>query len=241
MVFYAGASSGVEPLESGDLTSPIITNKDPLPSATDVPKDKVISFHIEDAILGVDLSNTTIYVEGNIAYTSSAFQNPYDDSSSITGNANDYTVQIAKDIDWDSVSTVTVRVVTQDLGTHSTDESWDFDIEDYIGPLVVPINPTNGQIEVALDSNIQLSISDDDSVEANLIKVEIDSGAGFQEAFIYSDSPKFKSGFDGPGSTWQNVGGVYTIVIDPISDFPPSTTIYVRVTATDPTGNATRI
>lgn len=112
---------------------------------------------------------------------------------------------------------------------------------DRLGCLITPISPTQNEANVALDSDIVLSIEDEDTVVEDTIVVEVDKGSGFEDAFRYADSPQFKPGWDGPGSGVLVEGNKYTITIDPTSDLDPATVVQVRVTAADPTGNPERL
>lgn len=76
---------------------------------------------------------------------------------------------------------------------------------------------------------------------ANSIRVNIDTGMGFEPVFDWTRSPKFYPGWDGPGSTFSVGGGEYTIVIDPVTDFTVASLVQVEVLATDPTGNPARL
>lgn len=105
------------------------------------------------------------------------------------------------------------------------------------GCVVSPISPAQNEAGVALDSNITLTIDDEDVVLEDTILIEIDTGSGFEDAFRYADTPQFKPGWDGPSSSVTKVGSKYIIVIDPTSDLNPAVVVQVRVTADDPTGN----
>ena len=112
---------------------------------------------------------------------------------------------------------------------------------DPLGCLITPISPVQDAINVALDSNIVLSIEDEDVVRPETIVVEVHRGSGFETAFRYVDVPQFKTGWDGPSSEISEFEGKYTITIDPSTDFEYATLVQVRVTAADFTGNPERL
>jgi len=109
------------------------------------------------------------------------------------------------------------------------------------GCLVTPISPLQDAVAVALDSNITLTIEDEDLIVPSSIMVEVDGGSGFEIAFRYADPTQFKTGWDGPASQVTVVEGKYTITIDPSVDLGPATAVQVRVTASDYTGNPERL
>ena len=98
---------------------------------------------------------------------------------------------------------------------------------DRLGCLITPISPIQDEADVAVDSNISLTIEDEDLVRSETIVVEVDRGSGFETAFRYADVPQFKTGWDGPASDVSESDGKYTIIIDPSSDLGYSTVVQV--------------
>lgn len=229
-------------LIKSDFNIPIIDSQ--FPTGIDVPLDTLISFSTKDTGgMGIDLSTLDVTVGGVQAIAGGVFQSGWDGpSSAAVGNGYDgYDVVVDPTSDLDAFDSLEVVVSVKDNGGARVILNWSFTTEDVLGVLVTPIDPTNGEIDVPFGSNIEVQLSDEDVVLEDWIKVEVDTGSGFQDAFVFSDTPKFKSGWDGPGSTWDNTGGVYTITIDRTSNFPSGATVQVRVTASDPTGNSTRL
>jgi hypothetical protein len=114
---------------------------------------------------------------------------------------------------------------------------------DVDGPLVVPTDPTQDQVNVSVDSNVTLTVYDESGIDLSTLQVEIDrgEGGGFELAFDYDGVPQFKPGWDGVGSNVSDVAGTYTIVIDPTTDFELTTAVKTRVTAQDIFGNPARL
>jgi len=338
---------------------PYITNQDPAPSDTGVPRDKVLYLEVVDDVSGVDLSQTDLYVEGNLAFVgaTSTFVAPYNGASSavasiakgysfyvhktsdwesykeisvgaeskdgsgnilelaastyyfriedyeaptfhnesptgvgaskttsifveiretsgigvntaeinanvsgisaviggvfqagfsgsIVPNAfNGYNLTIDKDTDYASFASIPVSISAKDLSGNLGSINWTFQVEDYLGPLILPINPINGQIQVAITENISVNLNDEDSIDMATVVIEVDktgTGTSFEVAFT---GGSFTPDFDGPSSMIAPDGtpdDVY-IIIDPVNLLPPNTLIYVRITARDPTGNNERL
>jgi len=216
-----------------DLSGPLITNKDPAPFTTGVDRDKAVSFHIEDTPAGVDLNSTYIYVDAVLVYdgSTSSWHADFDPGSSITGDSSDYTVELVKDVDWDSNATVQIHVVTEDAVGNPTDESWSFEIEDYEGPTISANSPTG--TGVAHDTNISF-VTEDDGSGVDLATLEVVVGGS---SAISGGVPQ--AGWDGPGtSITPNAGNGYDVVIDPTSDLPSYSLISVTVDVDDNDGNS---
>jgi len=213
-----------------DVSGPTITNKDPSPSATGVALDKVVSFHMEDTI-GVDLSNTTIYVGGIVAYNGSTdiWHADFDLGSSIAGAATDYTVQIAKDTDWDPYDIVTIRVVTQDIIAQGTDESWNFRTEDSGLPVIVSNSPT-GTADKSTDISFSVRHTGFSKIDRTAIQCTVEGSDAIINGVI-------QPGWDGPNSAvvYNSYDG-YDVVLDKTTDLPAGTAIDVSVDAGDHDG-----
>jgi len=225
-----------------DVTGPVIDST--FPTGTGASKDTDVSFSIKDVGgSGVDSSTLNVSVGGQSAIISGVFQSGWDGpSSAITPNAfNGYDVVIDKTTDYQSFVSISVSVTVDDLNGNPGSAGWSFQVEDYLGCLVTAVSPTPGQTNFPTTGNITLTIEDEDEVVAASILVEVDLGGGYEIAFSYEAFPQFKPGWDGPASDISELGGVYTIVIDPTTDFVVGSTIYIRVTAADPTGNPERL
>lgn len=227
---------------------PYVDNEDPAPLETDVARTKDVSFDLKDVAggSGINLSSVRIYLEGSLAYNGATdlFQPPYDGTNSErTAITDGHHFVLDKVVDWDAYDTVVVRVVAEDNSSNAIDVTWNFQVEDYQGPLVEPISPLLGSVNVSVGTNITVEVTDESSINLASLQVEVDrgEGGGFELAFDYDGSPQFKTGWDGPASEVSNVGSTYTIVIDPTTDFAVSTVIKIRVTALDQFGNPARL
>jgi hypothetical protein len=224
-----------------DLSGPTISPYGPTGSG--VSKTTPITLSIRDAGSGVAISTLDVSVDAVQAVINGVFQTGFDGpGSQIVPVSGGYDVTIQKTTQYDCYNLTDVSVYVEDLATNITSLSWNFRIEDYLGPLVEPIYPLSGDVNIPAGSNVSFQISDLDSVVAASIKVNIDQGGGVLiPAFDWTASPKFKPGFNGPGSSYGVVGGVYTIVVDPEVDFLVASIARVEVLATDPTGNPARL
>jgi hypothetical protein len=228
--------------KTSDVSDPVIDSNSPTGSGAS--KDANVLFSTKDVGgSGIDPDTINATIGGSNAIVNGVFQSGWDGpASAITPNAFDgYDVVIDKTTDYPSSVSISVNTSVQDNDGHTGLLNWSFQVVDYQGCLITPVSPTNGQMNYPASGNITLTIEDEDEVVASSIMVEIDLGGGYEVAFDYDGVPQFKPGWDGPASDVSEMGGVYTIVIDPTSDFIVGSTIYVRVTAADPTGNPERL
>jgi len=222
-----------------DKTDPYIDTN--FPTGVGASKSTAVTFSAHDDESGVDSTTLNVTIGGTAAITGGVFQAGFSGTVTPDGSGG-VDVVINKDTDYDSFVNVLVSVSIDDLEGNSGVLNWSFSVEDYYGCLVTPINPTNGQTDFPTTGSLVLQVEDEDEVVVSSVKVEIDYGMGYEVALEYvGGSFQFNSGWDGPGSEVVEVGGVYTITIDPTSDFAVGSTILVRVTAADPTGNPERL
>lgn len=119
-----------------------VANQYPQDNGTDFARDGAIELEVlSTAPSGVDISATTVYIDGVAALLNGVFQTGFVTGSSITNiNVHDYRIVIAHDDDFDSEATVTVRVVSQTLDTvYSVDTTYTFAVEDYTAPALVSV------------------------------------------------------------------------------------------------------
>lgn len=222
-----------------DKTDPYIDTN--FPTGAGASKSTAVSFSAHDDESGVDGTTLNVTIGGTAAIAGGAFQAGFSGTITPDGSGG-VDVVINKDTDYDSFVNVLVSVSIDDLEGNSGVLNWSFSVEDYYGCLVTPINPTNGQTDFPTTGSLVLQIEDEDEVVVSSVKVEIDYGMGYEVALEYVGGVfRFNSGWDGLGSEVVEVGGVYTITIDPTFDFAVGSTILVRVTAADPTGNPERL
>lgn len=225
---------------SEDYTAPILT--DNWPTGINQPKTTNISFTLKDiGGSGVDASSINCTISGVPAITNGIFVAPYNGvGSSITSNAFDgFDVVIDPTSDFNTFQNVVVNANFKDNEGVSGSGGWTFKIVDFLGPLITPLDPINGQLGVSRDTNIQVRITDEQSiVPGTLIEIDI-NGAGFQTA--YQHGVGFSPGWDGPASHEAVGMGIIQVTIDPVSDLPFAADITVRITASDPDGNPERL
>lgn len=223
-----------------DYTAPILT--DNFPVGVDRPKTTNISFTLRDVGgSGVDSSSINCTISGAPAITNGIFVAPYNGvGSSITPNAfNGYDVVIDPTSDFGEFQNVVVNVNFKDNEGTSGAGGWTFKVEDYLGPLITPLSPVNGQLGVQRDSNIQVKLTDQQSiVPGTLIEIDI-NGGGFATA--YQHGVGFMPGWNGPASNEAESTGILQVTIDPEVDLPFAATVTVRITAEDPDGNPERL
>jgi len=231
-----------------DYTNPTIDSM--LPSGTGVSKASNITLSVHDTGSGVDLPTLSVSVNtgsGPVQVLSgTTFISGWDGalSSVVANGSGGYDVVVDHVGDFGSLVSMTVYASCDDSTGNTTNVSWPFSVEDYLGPLVVPVDPLNGEISVSPDSNIVIRIEDEDSsssiISTVYVKIDLGDGSGMKTVFSPS-SPRFKPGWDGPGSMFVTHPGYISIVIDPTTNLPGNSQIVVEVIASDPTGNNERI
>lgn len=224
-----------------DYLAPTIVNN--LPTGPGQLETVNVTFSLRDIDgCGVDLTTLYVSIEGEVAVAGGVIQSGFAGPlSAITVNAySGYDVVLDKATLYASSKTIYVVGSVQDNSDNLLNFNWSFTIRDYLGPYVHPVEPLEGQIDVPIDSNITVEVTDDDYIISGTLKVEIDLGEGFVVAYQQGDVPPFKPGFQGPGSAIVAIAKGYRILIDPEIDFVYGGSYVVRVTAHDPAGNPER-
>lgn len=213
------------------------------PTGTGVSKSTLINFSVdENAGSGVNINSLDITVGGVPAIVNGVFQPGFDGpSSAITPHHLGYDVVIQKTSVYGSYTLVGVDLYVEDAESNVTSFSWNFRTEDYLGPLVHPTVPALGEMNVPGNTNVTIEVTDDHIVNSGSVRVRIDTGSGWVTAYQQGDTPAFKPGYDGPGSTVVSISGGYRVTIDPTTDFEVSTLVKVEVSAADPEGNPERL
>jgi phage tail-like protein len=138
-----------------------LANTYPEDADTEVPKDLAVTLEIlSTAAAAVDLTATTITINGVTAMLNGAFQAGFVSGSSSTPiNVHDYRIVIAHDDDWTSEQTITVGVVSETVGGgYTLDESYSFTVEDLISPQLVSVFATYATtIRVTFDEGMLAS------------------------------------------------------------------------------------
>lgn len=227
-----------------DYIVPILINE--APTGVDVPKASNISFTLSDVDgSGVDGATIQVTVNGVPAMVDGAFQLGWGGpGSQVVANApqNGYDVTIDPTEDFDTYESVTVNALFKDNEGKQGSFNWTFRVEDYLGPLVTPVTPLDGEEGVSLSKSIQVQITDEQDIQGGTTLVEIDvGGGGYEVAYEDGGSPEFKPGWDGPASAVVAGPGIKDITIDPVATFPFATVVSVRVTSLDVEGNPERL
>lgn len=223
-----------------DYAGPTISAQ--APTGTGVLRTADVYFEVDDEAggSGVDLTSLAVDVGGENAIIAGSFQPGWSGTITADGSGG-FDVTIDKATDHGSFATVQVDVSVSDLDANPATDNWSFQVEDYLGPEVIPVNPTHGESEVSITSNISVRVQDEDEAVLSTMRVEVDQGGGFALAFDGSTPPYFQAGWDGPGSSITGPDNNRLIIIDKVGVFPTNTLITVKVIAEDPTGNDERI
>lgn len=229
------------PITVVDVVAPTFTLPSPGVGTIGNSKTALVSFTLDDPGGGVNLASLDVVIGGLNAILGGLFQSGFQGAfSSITPVGTTYQVVVDKQVDYPSFADITVTVDAEDSSGNPVSAAWSWKVEDYLGPVATPVNPTAGQTNVAVSTNIVISLADEDGVDLDTLVVEVNRGSGYELAFVYTDNPKFHSGWNGASSSIV-LTPLVTITIDPESPLPPNTTISVRVTALDLTGNEVRL
>jgi hypothetical protein len=228
-----------------DWAAPTIDTPFPAHTTLDVSETSLISFSTHDPSgSGIDSATINCTVNGTDAIINGVFETGWDGVGSlIAANGTDgYDVTIEKVDPMGSYELHTVIANADDNSGNSAPQLlWWFRTEDYLGPLVAPVDPTNGQSAVPVTNHVIVDVTDEQLVSSNSVKVEVDLGFGFVLAYEQGAFTEFKSGYDGPDSGITTISGGYRVTIDLTTDFPLATEVSIRVTADDPEGNPERL
>jgi hypothetical protein len=223
-----------------DYTAPILT--DNYPTGVDVVKETNISFTLRDqGGSGVDQNTINCTISGVDAIINGIFQSPFDGvGSSITPNAfNGYDVVIDPTVDFGTFVNVVVNVNFEDNEDVPGSGGWTFKVEDYLGPLITPLSPVNGEEGVLRDVNIQVQLTDEQGIEpGSLVEISINAGP---YVTAWQQGVGFAPGYQGPQSQAVEGAGIITLTIDLETDLPFAADVLVRITAVDPDGNPERL
>jgi hypothetical protein len=221
-----------------DTSGPTLHNESPTGAGN--AKDSVITFELHDDGAGVDQSTLDVNVDGVDVILGGVFQGSW--TGSIVANIfNGYDVTINPLTDWSSFDNITVSIAVEDIDGNPASLGWLFSIEDYLGPLIVPISPTVGETEVGIATHITIRFQDENQVVLTTMKVYVDIGSGFELVYEGGGAPDFKPGWDGPFSALTGPASNRLLVIDRVGNMPPNESISVWVFAQDPDGNPERL
>lgn len=121
-----------------DPDPPVITPIDPVDGATDVAKDKAITFSITDAT-SVELDQTVVYVRGEIVYNGGIVADGWTVTFTdvITERLGEVTPPALER--WRATEQVEVRVTTADLNANTADRRWSFTAIRNLGVQIYPM------------------------------------------------------------------------------------------------------
>jgi hypothetical protein len=202
-----------------DEVGPYVVNALPTNGSTGNPLESNITFYIEDDMSGVDRSTLVVRIDGK-EYIDT------DSSVIITGPVTNFFVTVNPDDDFLPDTKVEVEIDAEDLkGNPMKTFKYSFNqpVADTQPPYVVNAKPTNGSRKVPLNSNVSFNIRDNVSgVDIDTVSVEIEGEIYMKDDFFQLTGSKAD----------------YSIVIDPVSDFPEGKEITVKVNGKDFRGNA---
>jgi hypothetical protein len=232
-----------------DYISPYLEAQDPVPDATHIAANTLVSCRVRDAGSGVIGTTVKAYVQKmpsgieETAYDGSSFITPYDGlGSSLTPYVPDgYTIVIDRTSDYDSNSTYQIRMEAQDAyGNHlpsPVGDRWSFSIVDYTPPYLEALYPIP-HANVAADTLVSCRIRDDEtyvnpiSVRAYIRKLWL----GTEE--LVFDGSNFVAPYNGPESSFSPYASDgYAITIDKTSNYEDGT-YQVRIEAQDAEGTS---
>jgi len=217
---------------------PFYDNQSPQDGYSNVDKFTLVSIDVADAESYVDLSTLDAYVNGADAYRIGVgFVAPYDGYfSSITPTILDgydgYTITFDRTGYYPPLSYVTFRIVVDDYGGNTLDESWTFQIETSLDPFVDNESPARNATGVSQSSLISFDVLDPEGeMGSDTINIYVEGNLAY-------GGGTFISPYDGVSSyvsfTSQPGGDGYHVVIDKTSAL--DAIVPVRVIASDPTG-----
>lgn len=114
-------------LEITDSVAPVLEDPIPPPSSF-APADTRISFKVRDETTAVEITTLRVYIEGELAFSGGydGWQNNW--SGRIEVEHHQLSVEMWRDILFDTGSIVTVRIVAQDLMGNELDTSYNFSV-----------------------------------------------------------------------------------------------------------------
>jgi hypothetical protein len=230
-----------------DVDPPTFASPLPAPSSTGNVETSLVSVSIVDTAglvtSGAVLSSINMTIGGLQAINGGNILPGFDGpGSSITPNIPNkgFDIVIEKTTPYPEYAVIPVYIEAGDSSGNIGSTTWSWQVVDYLGPLITPISPTNGEVEVDVGATIVVKVTDAQAINPGWM-IEVRREAVFETAYIQGASPEIQSGFDGPASSVVSSSVEVVVTLDPIDDFLLSSRIYVRVTAQDPDGNTERL
>jgi hypothetical protein len=204
---------------------PALINRDPEPNETGVPADTSIAVDLIDVGAdGIDLTHTTISVNGVHAFVNGAFQTGFTGpfSSVVSPQADTQRITIDPLATFASEAVVTVRVQTQTLTSAITlDQSYSFTVERLRGPMLTGAVAVDQQtLNVTFDEPVRMvsAANGDDALNPSNYTVGRELGTATVALQVLSVTPLTSSsvalGFDIP----MTPGADYTVTASNVRD-----------------------
>ncbi len=225
------AWSFVTPAPS-DVTPPAMSNLNPANGTTDVASDSNLTFTLSDGNSGIDWDTFSISIAGDKGYLEN-----YTGASpqvSKTGTPASYNVTVDPDDDFGSAEVMTVTVNVNDFaGNALVPPAWSFTTlapSDVTPPAISNLDPVNGAANVASDSNLTFTLSDDNSgIDWSTFQIILSGNKGYSKIYTDEDT-SIVSKTGTPAS--------YNVTVDPDADFGSAEVITVTVNVNDFADNA---
>ena len=216
-------------LSPSDVTPPAISNLNPANGAVSVSVNSSLTLTLSDTSSGVNWDTFSISITGNQGYSKN-----YTGASaqvSKTGTPASYNVTVAPDTNFGSGEVITVTVNVNDFaGNALVPPAWSFTTYgDGTPPAISNLNPANGAVNVAADSSLTFTLSDDGSgVNWDTFSISITGNQGYSKNYTGASAQVSKTGT--PAS--------YNVTVAPDTNFGSGEVITVTVNVNDFAGNA---
>lgn len=116
----------------------IVANRSPEPDATGVPRDEVLRFDLMDTTGSPDPDATQVWVDDVLAWDGASGALPGYGVTTTVVSPGVLRFEIVVPYLFESLRVVPIRVAAaNDLGTHTLDSTWSFEVEDLTAPRVV--------------------------------------------------------------------------------------------------------
>ncbi|GEM_PF-5324450 len=208
---------------TADTEPPYVQNLNPAPGQTNVPVNTNIYLEVVDDDSGVDVNTIDFTVEGSLIVDDGVVQPGY--TVALNPIANGYSLDYDPSVNFNDYQQVDVTISASDLAPvpNSFSYNYFFRTNDTNPPYTNGYNPTPGDINVPVNTDVVFHVLDDGS-GVNLMTV-----AANVNGVLYANGI--------PGFSFVGTPADYTIIINPATNFPYNTVIPVTLYATDLDGN----
>jgi len=188
---------------------PDITNITPVPSSTDQNEEDNIQFDITDpALNGIVKSSIDVFINFAPAIVDGIPTDGY--FAEIDTITDGYRVTLEHDI-FEAFSRVFVGISVNNIDGNNTFLEYSYDVSEKSHPILVPIDPVAGEIDVSRNTDIQFQLTDVSGVELDSVVIQVNGVTAFRDAsFIFP--------FDDTNSSVQSVDDLspFSFIGDPI-------------------------